>query len=336
MTEKNSIKSIIGSIRKETGGLESIFGKAAVDPMEITIDGSTYFVGEYAEKATLNPVSNLTCEHFTQAGMLLPLLYASSAFAADGLPRTAVISLPMDVILNDKRKKAVTGSIRDLIVGEHNYWLNGAAKKLIIDKASFTAQGLAALYSYVFDDQGRMIVPEETIASRIGVLDFGYGTMDLFSLDDMEIVPGGCAGYDLGVSRPLHLLKADLQMKTGLSIKDDKALKILSGTVTTISNADGTHDVRSSAQTALDVWTAEISDKLQQHIRDGRDYSKLLVTGGGSYLLTDHLSRFKSAISLPDPIYANALGCYRLGKYRGISSVLGIDPGFFAYKVAGE
>ena len=336
---KTNIKSIVGTVPKETGQLRSAFSsfKSASGPSIVEIDGKTYFIGDYAKKYSRNPVSNLSGEHFTSPEMLLPLTYAALTNLPYDEPISLVVSLPIAVMLSDKASSETTNSLRSLLIGKHDFKADGVEKHIEIENIAITAQGAAALYSDAIDINGDTQMDTELLKEKLGVIDIGFGTLDLFTLSDLDIDAEGTTGCDLGAHFPVEELQTQIRVKYGVNLSQEQAIDSLSGRRQYVYCDGQQIAIKQVLDNVFDIWISEIEKMLQRHIQSGHDYAKLYFCGGGVSFISDRLkARFPHGVVLSDPIFANAIGCYRYGKALKVKNPVGIDPGFFAYKVVVE
>jgi hypothetical protein len=88
----------------------------------------------------------------------------------------------------------------------------------------------------------------------------------------------------------------------------------------------------------LDASATQITDICETTVGNGKQFSRVLFTGGGSELLRKSmLKHFPFALVLPNAVMANATGCAYAGmlKWRDLNPelVIGLDPGFGGFKV---
>lgn len=333
---KTSVKSIVGTVPKETGGLRIDIAnkKNNIEPCIVNIDGKDYFVGNYAKKYSRNPISNLSGEHFTSANMLLPLTYAALGDMCSGERISAMVSLPISTMLNKKASEETTEALRSLLLGEHRFTLDGKNRSFAIDLVNFTGQGVAALYSSIYDINGRVMMNSALMREKLGIIDIGFGTLDLFTLNALDIDAAGTSGCNLGVHFPMEELQARVRAKYDIELTQDQALECINGQRKAFYYEGEQVPMQELLDSVYDIWITEIEQMLQRHIRNGKEYARLYFCGGGvSYISNRLKQRFPHGVVLSNPIYANAIGCYRVAAAKKLPNPVGIDPGFYAYKV---
>lgn len=178
----------------------------------------------------------------------------------------------------------------------------------ITARVSILPQPMGAFFSQFFDEKGH-VLDERLAAGRVGVLDVGYYTTDLVTLDHLDIVDKQLGSIESGVSTALEAIKRDLydawQVNLDLHRTEEAVRK---GKVTVFGEELDISGIR-------DQRLKELAGEIESHARtiwgNGADLGRVLLAGGGAALLSGHLDIYRHAKIVRDPAFAIASGFFR-------------------------
>jgi len=211
---------------------------------------------------------------------------------------TVVTGLPVSFYKSDKEK--LINLIRAIV---QDYCLSLTVKVI--------PQPLGAFFNLLFNDSG--IVQDTVLPSqKIGVLDIGFYTTDLITVDGLEIVEKQIDSLENGVSTALEAISRDIENLYGIRPdlhKTEQAVK--EGCI----KAFGTEkDISPIIKQRLQELEIEIEAKAKTIWKSGGDIDKVILSGGGAALLRPYLNLYPHATVIENAQFANAKGYYRYGK----------------------
>ena len=167
---------------------------------------------------------------------------------------------------------------------------------------------MGAFFSQFFDEKGH-VFDEKLASGRVGILDIGFYTSDLVTLDHLEIVDKQIGSIESGVSTALETVKRDLydalQINLDLHRVEDALRR---GKVMVYGDE---RDITDTRDRRLKELAAEIEGKARTIWGNGADLDHVLLAGGGAALLYDHLNFYRHAKIVRDPAFAIAHGFFR-------------------------
>ncbi len=190
--------------------------------------------------------------------------------------------------------------------------LRAAAK---LGKVKVIAEPLGLLYAALLDNNGEIAGDEVLQGGKVAVVDLGHHTVDVAVMQRMVPEPDSLATYQLGTSRPLHILQQRLAAAFDLELplyRVDQAVR------TGVLRAGGVDEPLPHG------WEQLLADngrtivaKLVEAWGSGRQFDTILIGGGGAEVpaIVDAIrSRFRQAQVIPNGQIAVALGYARLAR----------------------
>jgi hypothetical protein len=296
-------------------------------PKRVTFEGVDRLVGpnvaDYAR-----PVERLDFERLSNGPELRALAYAAlfGIVDDDQADINLVIGLPIEVLQGPGAKDTVK-SLRGWLLGQHNFAVNDQPVALNIHRIRPVAQPVGSFFDWGLDHSGQWTRSTDDFKLPVGILDLGFNTLDLFSVQEGEISVRYTGGDTLGMRRAATYLKDNVQRQHQRSLSLHQADELLREYIkgrgrkqVKLPVAGGTADMRAQVRSALDYTAGEVTAFVEQVWGNGRQFSNLLLTGGGSLALKDQLQRQipHAIFSGDDPVTANARGLAKLAQRRGL------------------
>lgn len=286
-------ESIVGTFDQgiEVEGLKS--------EMEIVpVDGEKYIVGKAALKHSAR-ILNGRDKGWIESTAYKVLLTAGLAKAEPNAQDLIVITgLPVTFYKSDKAK--LEGIIRHIA---QPFCVNLTIKIL--------PQPVGSFFSMLFNERGE-IKNEKLLAGKTGVLDIGYYTTDLITLDELELVEKQMDSFENGVSTALESIGKDIADEHGARL-DLHAVEqaVKKGTIRLYGEEI---DITRAANRRLAELAAEIASKVKTAWKIAADIDRVILTGGGSALLNGRLNMYRHAHVIDNAQFANAHGYFNFGE----------------------
>jgi len=279
----------------------------------------SYLVGpgvhHYAE-----PVSDLDYQRLSDSLATRSLTYAALGQALNGHPTEVrlMVGFPIEVTADrDKFKDTVKG-LRGWAVGQHRFSLDGRQVEAGITQVKAVAQPVGAYFDWGMDAAGEWVQPEASLEMPIAVLDIGFNTIDLFAVQNGQIVNRYTGGNNLGMHRVARTVARFIDeqhdIRLGLHQADDIVKEFIARKQASLFCADGEVDLSGIIAQALEQNFTAINEFVSERWQNGRQFYRLLITGGGAEALREQfLTRYPAAYIPPEPVFANARGLLKWG-----------------------
>lgn len=207
--------------------------------------------------------------------------------------------------------------IRERFRGGHRVKRSGrGAQFFIVTDLMVMPQPFGALLAACLDDRGR-IVNTDIAEGRVGVIDVGGKTTGFLSVDALAEIRRETHSVDVGCWEPLRLIGEAIEERwPGLALRDHEIITaVQSGE---IRHYGQVQDISDIVAEAIEPLAAEVVATATQRWNGGARLDAIIVTGGGAYLVGEHIeAAFRHAhIFTGDPVFANALGFWRFAQRR--------------------
>jgi len=209
------------------------------------------------------------------------------------------------------------------LIDEHRFAVNGVESVVTIQAIRPLAQPVGAVFAWGLDDTGKWVRDQSDFRSDVAVLDLGFNTLDLFVVRGGQIDARYTGGETLGMRRAativVDMVRAKCQRELSLHEADQLVRQFINGKRTLdLTVADETFDIRNVVKTAVDSAAGRVLGYVERNWGNGRQFSKLLLVGGGCLALGPRLQAlFRHATLLPDPVTANVRGMAKLAQRPG-------------------
>ena len=324
------LPSVVG-IGSTDMGLLSLAGvvrsKRRRVPYRVVYEGVEQLVGPNVEDFA-RPVERLDFQRLTDTPELRALTYASmySLLGEGEHEVNIVVGFPVEVFQSGEAKAVVRGLSRWL-VGRQEFSVDGRHVVVVVRKIFPIAQPVGAFFEWGLDISGRWARPKDDLKDIVAVLDMGFNTLDLFTVQAGRIKARYTGGDTLGVRRATTALRQALQRQFGVDYSlhrsDELIREYLKGKgrkPVNIRVAGKRVDIRPHIRSAIQNATGEIMAFLDRAgWDDGMEFAYILLTGGGNLLFGDVFrERFPHATLLEDPVTANVRGMAKLAQREGL------------------
>lgn len=233
-----------------------------------------------------------------------------------------VVALPVQVLSGAEAKKTAR-QLEHWLLGEHTFTAQKRQCGVEITQVLPRPQPLGAFFEWGLNDEGLWARSKKDLARRVGVLDIGFNTLDLLTLQEGKPVERFTGGDQLGMSRPAALLANRVQREWGrrLSLHEVDALLQdyqRSGEAEVAAGGE-VRDVSMMARDVLDQWAGEVVAYLGGVWGNDPGFATTIITGGGAPSLEGPVkSRWGGVEVLRQPVTANARGLAKYARRDGI------------------
>ena len=334
------VRSQIGFGTTDTGMLSKGFLKSSRtdQPYNIKFNGRNYLVGPNVERYT-TPLQRMDFARLGDGAEAQALTYAALGLVlgpGNHPSARVVVGFPVEVMRDEDQANNVLNTLRSWMEGTHQFQIDGQEYCIDIDKVRVLAQPLGGFYSWAFNKEGKFKVSQSELQGEILVIDIGFNTLDLYGLNNMKLEPKYTTGDTAGVRRAADKLAEYIRQQFDVRVSRTEANDLLMSSNPVFRYAGGNTDLTPVIKQVLEASTTEIINICETKIGNGKQFSHIFFTGGGSQLLKkEMLKHYPFALVLPNTVMANATGCAYAGrlKWREADLVIGLDPGFGGFKV---
>lgn len=172
-------------------------------------------------------------------------------------------------------------------------------------------QPLGSYFDCLMDDEAS-IRDGDFMESRTGIIDIGYFTTDLVTMENLEFVKKLYSSHENGISTAYTRIARDIYDAYSLTREPHEIEKVVrDGFVKVFGKR---MDVRELVGKHLDVLNREIAVSARELWREGTDIDTIVVTGGGAITLRDSLDFYRQIRFVDDSQYANVRGYMKYGQ----------------------
>jgi len=334
-----TLPSVVGTGSTDLGLLDlaGVTGRRrrADQPYHLAFEGVEFLVGPGVVDYT-RPVERLDFQRLSDGAELRALTYATlfemvacatGAGTGNGGQQelNLVVGLPVEVLQGPDARETVR-QLQGWLVGRHRFAVDGQEVALNIRALRPMAQPVGAFFEWGLGLSGQWSRDKADFMVPVAILDLGFNTLDLFTVQSGRINVRYTGGDTLGMrraattlvesvrrqyQRPLSLHEADELLRRHVKVQGRRAVDL--------PVAGGQVDVRGLVRAALDTTAGEVTAFVERTWGNGRQFSHLLLVGGGCLALGDRLQQqMPHATLLDDPVTANARGLARLAQRPGL------------------
>ncbi|MFQ5585604.1 MAG: hypothetical protein ACE5GF_02095 [Thermodesulfobacteriota bacterium] len=270
-------------------------GEGTVDET-VCVDGERFLVGASAMKQSESIFSASEKEWIDSLTYraLLKYAYRSIDFQK-GEDVLVVTGLPVNHYLQWRDGLAETvRSVADLIV---------AVEVLL--------QPMGSYFDCLMDDEAH-IKDFDFMASRTGIMDIGYFTTDLVTMENIGFVKRLYSSHENGISTAYMRIVRDLYETYSLTKEPREIEKVIRDGFVKVSGER--IDVKELIDKHLKVLNREIAAIAKNLWREGTNIDKIVITGGGAISLRKSLDFYRQIRFVDDSQYTNVRGYMKYGR----------------------
>lgn len=263
--------------------------------LHVTVDGQSYFVGEYAEQQSNVRQFTLDQEQLTADMSKVLTLTALGHLLDTYAPVHLVTGLPVGYYRDYQPR------LKKLLAGTHDVTFeqsDGAAqtRQFNIGQIRVIPQPLGSVFNLLMNDAGR-IGNRDLARDKIGVVDIGFRTTDFCIFDRLQYVERGSATTDTGISRCFSLIAKKLREESGVNLE---LFRLYKAVETGFIKIRGKEYNLTRMRDAVFASTAQIiAGDAERLWADDWDMDAILITGGGAMELAALLTPLISGQVIP-------------------------------------
>lgn len=292
-------------------------------PTRVSWDGVAFLVGENILQYVNQPIERMDFSRLSDGYEIRALLYASlgQLLGAGRHLVNLMVGLPVEVMADRDMALSTRRELRRWLTGEeHIFTVDDLEIEMEVERVDVLAQPAGTYYAWGMDDAGNLTRRDEDYEDPVGICDIGFNTLDLFSVQDGEVVAKFTSGDTMGMRRAAEHLVRMVRERYGVTLSLHGGDAMLLEREPYIATPDGRVDLTEAAATARGSAAGAIRSYVEARWGNGRQFRHLLFTGGGSEALRRELTtQYPHGLVLPDAVVANAVGLARYARlvYEG-------------------
>ncbi len=233
-----------------------------------------------------------------------------------------LLALPVQVLEGSDARTTVR-RLRRRLRGVHEFTVRGHDMRVEIEQVLAAPQPMGAFFAWGLNDKGVWARSDRDLERLVGVVDVGFNTVDLLSLQGGAIVERYTGGNQLGMSRPASQLASAVQREYGRlpSMRETDGIiqAYLSGDAAEVAAGGEVHDVSAMVADVIEQWSGEVVAYLSGVWGTDPGFAATLLTGGGANAIYGRVrAQWGGAEVLKNPVTANARGLARYARRDAI------------------
>lgn len=268
-------------------------------------------VGEQAEEQSLFTTRWEDREWF-QTDEYMALLYA----ALTEMTTSFHVNINLVSGLPVRFYEADRDHLKRRLVGRHEVGREGRAQPQVfnINRVKILPQNVGTYLSVALNETGRQAVDNDFVTGKVGVIDIGSLTTNFLVMTKFTELKQESTSIEAGGWKLARQVRAGLdKLCPDLELKDHQLMQAIKQQQ--VSYYGEKCDISELVYEASQQLEDQIISKAKERWGKGADLHTILVTGGGSLLLRDRITRhFKHARPVDDPVFANVRGYYKLAQ----------------------
>ena len=315
---KNSVifKSLMGD-STDIQFRPSLGESNASSNLHVTLDGKSYFIGNYAELQS--SVREFTLDQSTLLTDFVKVLAVTAAgiCCPDSTSLNVVSGLPVGFLKRDYKK------FTELLLGRHEITYHNAdsrdvTKLIHINKIHMIPQPVGSIFNLIMDDNGK-ISDRALSRQKLGVVDIGFRTTDFSVFDHLQYVERSSTTMDTGISKCFSVISNKLRQESGVNIELYRMYKFMENGTVKIRGKE--YNISNLKKRVYAHAASAISSDLNRLWEDDWDIDSIILSGGGGKELAEHLQNQVAGnlISIPnsqDARFNNVQGYLKFGRYK--------------------
>jgi hypothetical protein len=301
--------------------------RAARRPFLVTFEGLEFLVGPNVSDYT-EPIDRMDFNRFTDSPELRATFYAGIyRIINGGAHRMALaIALPVEVIQDKTEAIRVERGIRDWLIGEHLFSVDGVETFLTVTNVrAKIPQPVATWFDWGMDTRGQWVKGKAAQKAPALIIDQGFNTLDVLVVESGQISERISEGDILGMRRAAERLIRTIKHKYNLELELHHAAELVRLVVNgqkaeTYVNGQLT-EVSIEAKRAVQALETDVYNFLDRAVGKTAAAYTILLTGGGALAMSGMLlHQFPKATVMYEPVLANARGLAKLAVRPGFLS----------------
>ena len=302
---------------------EPVLGEPQADEhLQVEVDGTSYFVGELAERQSNVRFFTLDQTQFISRFAKILALSAAAKLVGSFLPVNLVTGLPIGYYRDHKDELA------KVLLGEHKVAFTDAAgkrqeKTISVNKVRVIPQPFGSMFNLMLNDLGE-VSDRRLVKEKIGIIDVGFRTSDYTIADQMRYSERGSRTTDSGIARAFNVIAGKLREKSNVNVELYRLYNAVEKGTIKIRGKE--YDLRELTEQVFAQLASTVANEVDRLWVDDWDIDAMVITGGGGAVLAKHLQpllngHVLSLDAAQDARLLNVLGYYKFGRHlwaRGV------------------
>ncbi|WP_022663663.1 ParM/StbA family protein [Desulfospira joergensenii] len=325
---KNSVifKSLIGDAT-DIQFRSSLGEDTSTSSLHISLDGKSYFLGNYAELQSSITEYTLDQEKLIEDFVKIMAVTAAGICSDTEGPLNVVTGLPVGFLKRDSRR------FKEVIKGVHEISFHSAdgshtTRQIHIDKIHVIPQPIGSIFNLIFDEFGK-IKDKNLARQKLGVVDIGFKTTDFSIFDHLQYIERGSSTMDTGISKCFSVIANKLRQESGVNIELYRIFKFIESGMVKIKGRE--YNITNLKKRVYTHAASAIASDLNRLWENDWDMDTIILSGGGSIPLAEYLSPLVDGNVIPikkniDARFNNVQGYCKFGHYKWGGSVQESKP----------
>lgn len=324
------IPSVVGIGRVGDMGMLGLGRQRRAErPLTVHFDNIQYLVGENIHRYT-TPIEELDHTRLSEGLVNRSLIYAAlgTSFNGNGYHAgddlAVMLGFPVEIMLNKPKAKDTLRTVKRWLIGPHEFAVDDRPFECNINQVRAIAQPVGAYFDWGLDVNGEWIRETEALKLPVAVCDVGYHTVDLFAVEGGEVTDRFTKGDNLGMHRVARVIRTHVREQYGIdaySLHQADALvrQHIAGQPAVLYCDAGRVDLSGLIDQALEQAYTAIGDFIKDNWQSGKQFYRIIITGGGGQALRHQFLRHYPSAYLPaDSVVANARGLLKWALRQGV------------------
>lgn len=263
--------------------------------LQVRIDDRNYFVGELAERQSLERYFTLDQNQFVADFTRVLALTALSRMVARQDPVKLVVGLPIGHYTRFR------GDLAEMLSGQHEVgvFARGGEREDTVVRVTdirVVPQPFGTVMNLMLNDVGEVMEKGMT-RQKIGVVDIGFRTSDFTITDRTRYSERGSMTSDSGISRAFTTIASKLHEKSGVQVELYRMYDAVErGTIRIHGKR---YDLKRITEQAFGQLATRIATEANRLWANDWDIDAIVVTGGGGAILAPYLQPLLKGEVLP-------------------------------------
>lgn len=273
--------------------------------LTLTHEGNTYYVGAKAIRKTKNAQLTFTADKTNNKTDILKTMTALGLAMGDNEKEHFRIlsGLPVDELEMENLKQEMANNLK----GTHSFVFNNQQKEATIDSVKIIAQSAGAYYDYILNEDGT--VKEERVKPKVVVIDVGFRTTDVVSMEDAKYNPSESFTIYTGVHNVHNELRKKIMKNYRIQKQPTEMDAVLRERRLIVNGVEVELD--QTIREATIPFAEKILSELPLYIANLQEVSLFLITGGGANVMRNFFTLPSPTEFIVDPEQSNARGYYK-------------------------
>lgn len=308
-------------------------GSQSVVPQRVSWGSSQYLVGDGVHLYA-TPREGFDERRLVEGGDVRALTYATLAQLLGPGEHTVSVMLGLPIeVLESENAREIRRRSKAWLEDTHRFQVDGQEYTVHIASANSTAQPAGAFFAWGLNDAGRWKRDSGDLKALVAICDVGFNTLDVFTVQSGQVIRRFTGGDTAGMRRAIEVIQTSLETQHGVQYSPQEIDQWIREGRKSLHIHSGRIPISGLIEDALNDAANGIGTFLEAQWGNGYQFAYLIFTGGGSLALRHALTAlYPSGIVLKDPVLGNALGLARYARRQYEGAVIGLDPGFGAYK----